>query len=314
MTVKEGAVERGVIEALAATGRFGAAALEGAAIEPAGGLTNHSYRVTLGSEAYVLRLPGPGTAVYIDREQEAHNARAAARLGIAPEVVYTDPRAGIQLVRCLEGGRALDPRAFGDPAILEQAVGLLARLHRSGAAFRGEMAFFPKLAQYCRLAERRRPELLAPLAAARRRAERLRRWLESGAAASCPAHVDPAPSNFLLMEGPERRLYLLDWEYSARCQPLWDLADLSAEADFSGEQDARLLSCYYGRVGPEQEDRFVAWKGLLHLLAAAWAAARLATDAGDPDLPRLLAERAEGAMRTLESLPGPAGRDFGPGR
>ena len=313
MSANEGPMKRKVIEALEASGRFGTAALCRAVIEPAGGLTNRSYRVTIGSERYVLRLPGPGTGAYIDRQQEAHNAGAAARLGLAPQVMYADPRRGIQLVRYLEGGRALDARAFRDPAILEQAVGLLARLHRSGVVFRGEMAFFPKLAQYCRITEHRRPELLAPLAAPRHRAENLRRWIENGAEAPCPGHVDPAPSNFMRIEDAERRLYLLDWEYSARCEPMWDLADLSAEAGLSEEQDAHLLSCYYGRVGPEREDRFVAWKGLLHLLAAAWAAARLATDGDDADFRHLLAERAARAAQILESAPGPAG-SFGPGR
>ena len=301
----EGVTRRRVREILAATGRFIAEALEGAVLAPAvGGLTNHSYHVSVGAGRYVLRMPGAGTRAYIDRAQEAHNARAAARLGIAPEVLHSDPETGVALVRCIDGGRALDERAFRDSATLEGAVELLARLHRSGADFRGEMALFPKLDQYFRLCcARRRPELLAPLQGLRRRAQRLGTWLEGAREAHRPCHIDPAPSNFMRAAGASPRLYLLDWEFSACCEPVWDLACLSAEAALCEAQDRHLLACYYGRAGARREDRFVAYKGLLHLLTAAWAALRVADGDEAPGVRRLIAERAAESERTLDSLP-----------
>jgi hypothetical protein len=47
-------------------------------------LTNRTFRVARGGEAYVLRLPGGGTDRYIDRRSEAANARAAAAIGLTP--------------------------------------------------------------------------------------------------------------------------------------------------------------------------------------------------------------------------------------
>ncbi len=43
-----------------------------------GGLTNLVYRLEVGAERYVLRIPGEGTEDYIDRKVEGHNARVAA--------------------------------------------------------------------------------------------------------------------------------------------------------------------------------------------------------------------------------------------
>ena len=294
---------RPVLDALAATGLFTADNIERALIEPACGLTNRSYRLTIGSDQYMLRLPGPGTESYVDREQEAHNARAAAHLGIAPEVMYCDPRAGTQLVRYINDARALDAQSLRDPATLELTVELLARLHRSGSAFRGEMALFPKLDQYFQLAEARMPDALRELDALRRRAQALRPRLEARREPLCPCHIDPTPPNFLMVAGPEPQLYLLDWEYSARCEPVWDLADLAAEAEFTEEQDARLLSYYYGRVSAERADRFVLYKALLHLLAAAWGATQLALGRDDTRFERLFVARAAQASRLLASIP-----------
>ena len=299
-----------VQDALAATGLFSARSLAGAEIQPVeGGMTNFSYYVAVDSERFVLRIPGAGTDAYIDRAQEAHNARAAARLGIAPEVVHADPQTGVALSRFIEGGRTLDVRAFRDPALLESAVDLLARLHRSDADFRGEMALFPILDRYFVLCGRRRPDLLAPLEGPRRRAEGLRPWIEGTREPECPCHIDPAPSNFVLAAGASPRLYLLDWEFSARCDPLWDLAYLSADAAFSEAQDEHLLSCYYGGgVGSERERRFVAGKGLAHLLIAAWAALRVADGDEEPGVQRLMSERGAEAERLLERVAGCAHR------
>lgn len=299
----------GVYEALAATGLFRPRSLVAAVVERAeGGLTNRSFGVTIDSERYVLRLPGVGTAAYVDRAREAHNARAAARLGIAPEVIYADPRTGIALTRRIEGGRALDEEAFRDPALLERAVALLARLHRSRADFLGEMAPFAKLHQYFRLCERRRPDLLAPLEGARHEAQEQRAWVEATREPARPCHIDPAPSNFMLVAGAPPRLCLLDWEFAAFCEPVWDLAYLSADAALSEAQDERLLSCYYGRVEPEGRHRFVVYKGLAHLLSAAWAALRVADGDEAPGVRRLIAERGAESKRLLERATGAARR------
>ena len=288
------------LDVLAGTGLFSARSIAGAEIEPVeGGLTNRSFNVTIDSERFVLRIPGAGTGAYIDRAQEACNARAAARLGIAPEVVHADPRTGVALSRRIEDGRTLDERAFRDPAVLELAVDLLARLHRSDADFRGEMALFPVLDRYFRLCGRRRPDLLAPLEGPRRRAEGLRPWIEGTREPDCPCHIDPAPSNFVLVAGASPRLHLLDWEFSARCEPVWDLAYLSADAAFSEAQDEHLLSRYYGRVDPERQDRFAACKGLAHLLIAAWAALRVTDGDEEPGVQRLLSERGAESERLL---------------
>ena len=113
----------------------------------------------------------------------------------------------------------------------------------------------------------------------------------------------------MLVSGASPRLYLLDWEFSARCEPLWDLAYLSADAAFSEAQDEYLLSCYYGGgVGSEREHRFVACKGLAHLLIAAWAALRVADGDEEPGVQRLMSERGVESERLLERVGEPARR------
>ena len=41
-------------------------------------------------------------------------------------------------------------------------------------------------------------------------------------------------------------MWIVDWEYSGMNDPLWDLGDLSVEAEFGPEQDEELLAAYFG--------------------------------------------------------------------
>lgn len=54
-----------------------------------GGLTNKNFRAVLENGTQVaIRLAGKGTATYINRPGEKHNATQMASLGIAPEIYY----------------------------------------------------------------------------------------------------------------------------------------------------------------------------------------------------------------------------------
>ena len=243
-------------------------------VEPLESLTNRTVKLTLGGEQFVLRIAGAGTASYIDRTAEAHNARLAAGIGIAPEVLYADPASGLTLTRFVPASRPLTTADLQQPATLRRAVDLLKRLHESGLPFQGRMELLPKLDQYIALAARKGWPADLDLTPARRTAEAARPALERGGAPWGPCHIDPVPHNFVAGGTPEA-LYLLDWEYAAMCEPMWDLAAVSIEAELDERSDRVLLDAYFGPGAPRQGGRFILYKALLNLLAAAWAVVQL---------------------------------------
>jgi thiamine kinase-like enzyme len=237
--------------------------------------TNRIFRIALGGEAFTLRLPGRGTERYIDRAAEAANARAANAIGLGAEIIFADPASGIMVTRFIEGAEPLSPARLKSPADLEAIVGLLRRLHASGLNFQGVMRLYPKMDEYLALAPA--PALLA----LRREGEKLRPLLEPGWGPPRPCHIDPAPHNFIVAEG---RRYLLDWEYSAMCEPLWDLAGLSIEGEFGEAQDRQMLMAYFGSAEPAWASRLYLYKIMLRLLAASWGAVQLADGNGPPEI------------------------------
>lgn len=269
------------------------------AVERLPGLTNRSYRLTSATEQYVLRLAGAGTSAYIDRAAEEHNARLAAGLGLAPELLHFDPADGTMLTRFAHGARPLAAADLADPGLIGRAARTLRRLHRSGQQFTGRAALLDKLDDYLRLAAARGRPAPAALLGLRTAAEPARSVLHAGPLAPC--HIDPTPDNFLALagDGAGEGLLLLDWEYSAMGAPIWDLADLSVEAAFDDDRDAAMLIAYWGDAPPPVRARLALFKAGLLLLGAAWGQAQLA----DRTFVQERLERAERLFAVIAGLP-----------
>src|SRR5439155_8955478 len=87
-----------------------------------GGLTNRNYRIDAGGESYVLRVAGKETALLgIDRACEVACSRAAAELGVGPEVVAYLP-GHHPMVQRFVPGRVLTAEELQQPAVLRRAV------------------------------------------------------------------------------------------------------------------------------------------------------------------------------------------------
>ncbi|MGH6939153.1 choline/ethanolamine kinase family protein [Hypericibacter sp.] len=262
---------------------------------PLAGLTNRSFLLSRGEDRAVLRLPGPGTERYIDRRAELHNHEIAAGLGLAPPILLAD--SDCLVTRYIEGAQGLSPESFRDPAVTDAVGRLLARLHRSHHAFQGRMELFPKVDQYLALAG---AEASAGLRHLRDLAEPARATLAAHPVTWVPSHIDPSPANFL--QG-QQGLFLIDWEYSAMCEPAWDLAGLAIEARLDETQRRRLLEAYEAPDRERLAVRVELFRALLHLVAASWAAAQMVT-AEDRDSYRHLAD--EYTARAEPLIAGPA--------
>jgi thiamine kinase-like enzyme len=260
-----------------------------AAIVPLPGFTNRVYRVRIAGESFALRIPRPGTAAIIDRRVEAANARAAAAIGIAPEVLHFGAD-GIMLTRFVEGAVPLRPeRLRADRPALRRAARALRRLHGSELSFARDFDPFAIAADYLAVlnrlgrrltdAERGAVEALAPVQAA----------FAAWPAASKPCHCDPTGGN-LLDDGA--RVWLVDWEYSGMNDPAWDLAYLAIEAGLSPERQQALLTDYLGRAPATGEAaRVVAMRPVVEILTALWGLIQHAQGNRVADFPALV-ERA----------------------
>lgn len=207
-----------------------------------GGITNRNYRVDVSGNSFVVRLAGAGSRrLGIDRRRERLCARAAARLGVGPEVVGFFPRHGALITRFLDG-RPLTSRRARQPEALERIVSSIRRVHQ-GPAFSGRFSAFATVRRYRRGALSSGVKLPADAAEALSLFGRIENAL-SGRSRLRPCHNDLLPGNFI---DDGRRVSVIDWEYAAMGDPYFDLGNLSANLELGPSERRGLLRLYLGR-------------------------------------------------------------------
>ena len=234
-----------------------------------GGLTNLVHRVQARGQAVIVRIPGEGTESYIDRATEMHNARAAEVAGVAPAVIWGDAASGVMVTRCIDGIETMTPALFksrrGSPA---RAGVELAKLHRSGQVFEFRFELFAMIEEYLKILSTKEVAMPGGYHDVVDAAQPIKAALAAHPAGLAPSHCDPLCENFL---DDGTRMWIVDWEYSGMNDPMWDLGDLSVEAEMSAEQEAELLHAYFGRApNAAEQGRVVIYKAMCDLLWTLW--------------------------------------------
>jgi thiamine kinase-like enzyme len=210
-------------------------------LEPlGGGITNHNFKVSCDGETYVLRIGGKDTDLLgIDRRAEYAAARAAAELGVGPEVVaFVEPE-GYLVTRFVEG-EPVPPEDIRRPQGLRETGALLRRVHE-GPKFPARFDSFRVVEAYRATAIAHGVRVPADYEAAKARADEIERQL--GPRAEHPCHNDLLNANFIRGEDGIR---IVDWEYAGMGDRFFDLANFAVNHDLTADDEAQLLESYFG--------------------------------------------------------------------
>jgi thiamine kinase-like enzyme len=206
-----------------------------------GGITNLNFVVAHKGERFVVRVADDIPVHGIMRFNELAASRAAFAAGVSPEVVHAEP--GALVLRFIDGvtyGEA-EVRAAHEAG---RIVPLLRRVHdEMPKHFQG-----PLLALW--VFQVMRGYAVTLRQGGSRMVGELPRYLGINAeleAALGPTtmvfgHNDLLPANF--MDDGER-LWLIDWDYAGLNTPLFDLANLASNNQFSAAEEDALLEAYF---------------------------------------------------------------------
>ncbi len=240
-------------------------------VEPqplSGGITNLNFTVEDGGDRFVVRVADDIPIHGIMRFNEVAASRAAHAAGVSPEVIHAEP--GALVLRFIHGETYREAevrRADGEGRILP----LLRRVHYDMPKyFSGPvLAFwvFQVIRGYA----------IALVKGESRMAGEVPRYLavnEELETAIGPVrmvfgHNDLLPGNF--MDDGER-LWLIDWDYAGLNTPLFDLANLASNTQFSEAEEDRLLEAYFETaVDDEARRKLKAMKCASLLREAMWS-------------------------------------------
>ena len=205
-----------------------------------GGITNHNVKVVRPDGVYVLRVAGRDTDLLgIDRSVEVAATRAAAEVGVGPEVVdFLEPEGW--LVTRFVDGKIPPPERLREPAELRRVAAALRAFHQ-GPPIPGRFQALEVVEAYRDTALERGGTLPDPFTRAHELARRIaaRRANQQ----PTPCHNDLLNANFI---DDGERLVIVDWEYAGMGDPFFDLANFSINHELDEVGRAQLLSGYGG--------------------------------------------------------------------
>ena len=262
-----------------------------------GGITNNNYRIDVGAESFVLRIPGEDTDLLgINREFEYAANLAAGMLGIAPQVFHFIRPEGYLVTRFITG-RPILPDEICQPENIRRVMDVVRKIHGM-PGIPGRFDVFQVVANYSETARRYKVAFPKNYQSVVEGTQSAGSVLKSLPVAPRPCHNDLLNANFLT----DGQLYVLDWEYAGMGDIYFDLANFSDHHQLTDDQDHWLLKCYFGNENPNQWAHLKIMKIMSDLREAAWALVQVGISKLDFDF-RGYADRFFG--RVIENIQNP---------
>ena len=246
-------------------------------VEQLGGMTNQNYLVKTTNKQYIVKFFGKGTEKLINRQDEKYNLELLKDLDLDVKNYLFDIEAGIKVNEYIESAITLDSTSIKTK--FDKIAPILQTIHSSGKELRGEFAPFEEIKKYESLIEEKIP--YANYEAVRKEVFSLEKRLIDLGVDRKSCHIDLVPENFI--ESPQGRLYLIDWEYSSMNDPMWDLAALFLESEFTSQEEEAFLSRYESEQTPVSREKIAIYKILQDAIWSLWTVYKeeQGTDFGD---------------------------------
>ena len=233
-------------------------------VEQLGGMTNQNYLAKTTNKQYIVKFFGKGTEKLINRQDEKYNLELLKDLDLDVKNYLFDIEAGIKVNEYIESAITLDSNTIKTK--FDKIAPILQTIHASGKELRGEFAPFEEIKKYESLIEEKIP--YANYEAVREEVFSLEKRLADLGVDRKSCHIDLVPENFI--ESPQGRLYLIDWEYSSMNDPMWDLAALFLESEFTLQEEDDFLSHYESEQTPVSREKIAIYKILQDAIWSLW--------------------------------------------
>ena len=246
-----------------------------------GGMTNHSYKVTLkNGEELLVRIPGEGTEQMINRLDERKSTELACKLGIDSELLYFGDN-GTKVMKFITNPQPMDNSVMKKPEVLKQAAEIFHKLHTCGVNTGVRFEVFEMADLYEKIIRDGGVAFYDDYEDVKNTVMKIKAAVDGDKPAPrVPCHNDSLVANWVLND--KGKLYLIDWEYSGMNEAMWDLSCLSIEAEYSEKEDDELLKAYYSienkTAGVEEKKKFIAAKLYVDYLWTLWGLTRVPFD------------------------------------
>jgi thiamine kinase-like enzyme len=232
-----------------------------------GGITNHNYTVYIGKEEYVVRIPGAGTEIFINRENELDCSIKTGNAGIAPKVIHHLKPEHVTVVQFIRGETLKTSRIAGDDNLIKRIVNSIRTLHEK-VVFKSTFDPFETVRNYMHYVKLYSVPLPDDIEWMFKVAERIEMAMQREKPRSTACHNDYLSENFL---DDGEKIWIIDWEYGGMGDPYFDLGDFAVEHPFTREQEELIIKEYCGEMKKRRLYRMLLLKIVSDLWWGVWA-------------------------------------------
>ncbi|HEM3578274.1 TPA: NTP transferase domain-containing protein [Streptococcus suis] len=206
------------------------------------GMTNRSFLFSCKDEKYIMRIPGEGTDLLIDRQQEAMVYGRLDGKEICDEIIYLNPENGYKITRFVDSARSCDPNDSSD---LKKCMSKLREFHSLELKVEHEFDIFAQIDFYESLRNGNK-SAYDDYDQVKKRVFNLSEFIEKHIEKKVLTHIDAIPDNFLIYskEGQEE-IRLIDWEYAGMQDPHVDIAMFCIYSLYNQQEIDRLIDIYF---------------------------------------------------------------------
>ncbi len=233
------------------------------------GMTNRSFIFECKGSRYIMRIPGEGTDMLINRKEEALVYNTVKGKDICEDVLYINAENGYKVTRFFENARVCNPEERRDVA---DCMRFLRSFHNKKMSVGHVFDIFEKIDFYESLWNGQ-PSAYRDYKETKEKVFSLKEYIESTAEPYCLTHIDAVPDNFLFFkdENGIEQIRLIDWEYSAMQDPHVDIAMFAIYAMYDRDQIENLIDAYFdGKCPVATRKKIYAYISACGLLWSNW--------------------------------------------
>jgi thiamine kinase-like enzyme len=230
------------------------------------GLTNHNFKVTVGAQSYVVRIPGSGSDVFVDRDKELHNTVSASDVGVGAKVLYSFKSDYVIITEFLEG-TVMSPESFKREDVILRTVQAIKEVNTKGS-FVSHFVMFEKYDEYREIVKKNSIRLPDNFDEAEDMVRRVQRRFVRNMPELVSCHNDLLAENFI---DQGNRMRIIDWELSGLNDPCFELGDFSVEQGFNESENTLIIETYFGHFDEQKYARMNVYKYMADVLWTLWA-------------------------------------------
>ena len=231
------------------------------------GITNKNFKVTIEGKSYVVRIPGKGSDVFIDREVEYHNTLAASDVGVGA-LIYEYFKPDYIAIAEFIDGEVMSVPSFEDKERIVKAVRAIKRVNMR-AKFISKFIMFDKFDEYFEIIRKHNIKVPENFGDALVFVNRVRGKFLKTMPELAACHNDLLAENFI---DQGERMRIIDWELSGINDVCFELGDFSVEQEFGEDEDVLMIETYFGNFDEKKCARMSLYKSMADILWTLWAA------------------------------------------